>query len=362
LRAPRRPPRLCRVLAGGRGDPSAEAPETDRFCGSHSEERMATTPPRLAIVIVNWNAGLQLRACVDSIAAAARTGFVLSEVVIVDNASCDGSADHLAPADLPLRLVRNSENRGFAAACNQGAAGLDPQPDYLLFLNPDTRLQADSLRAAVAFMERRDNERYAVYGCRTVDESGRTARSCSRFPGTGTFVQKILGLDYLLPRVFRGLHLAEFDHESDRDVDHVIAAFYFVRSARFRSLGGFDERFFVYLEDLDFSLRVHLGGERIRYSAASSIVHKGGGTSEAIPAERLAYALDSRLRYCDKHLSRTAAALVRVGTLYVEPLTRRVFAAIRGDAGGAADVRRAMRLLHVRRQTAKPGAGRRGGR
>ena len=323
---------------------------------------MATTPPTLAIVIVNWNAGLQLRACLASIAAAARSGFVLTDVVVVDNASADGSADGLESIDLPLRIVRNDDNRGFAAACNQGAAVLDLEPDYLLFLNPDTRLQTDSLSAASAFMEHADHRRYAVYGCRMVDESGRTVRSCSRFPGIGTFVQKMLGLDHLLPRVFHGLHLAEFDHESDRDVDHVIGAFYFVRASRFRTLGGFDERFFIYLEDLDFSLRVHRFGERIRYSAASSIVHKGGGTSERIRAARLAYALDSRLRYCDKHFSRTAAALVRLGTLYVEPLTRIVYALTRGGAGAAADVGRAMSLLRVRRRAANPGVRTRGGR
>ncbi len=310
---------------------------------------MATTLPTLAIVIVNWNAGLQLRACLASIASAARSGFVLADVVVVDNASCDGSVDQIEAMPLPLRVLHNDHNCGFAAACNQGAAALGFEPDYLLFLNPDTQLLTDSLSAAVAFMERAGHERYAVYGCRMIDELGRTTRSCSRLPGTGTFVQKILGLDHLLPRVFHGLHLAEWDHESDRDVDHVIGAFYFVRAARFRGLGGFDERFFVYLEDLDFSLRVRRGGERIRYSAASSVVHRGGGTSEQIPAERLAYSLDSRLKYCDKHFSKAAAALVRFGTLHVEPLMRQILALAQGRARGAADVRRALRLLRAGR-------------
>ncbi len=319
---------------------------------------MATTQPTVSIVIVNWNAGLQLRACLASIAAAARSGFVLGEVVVVDNASRDRSVDQIEAIRLPLRVLHNDHNRGFAAACNQGAAVLGLEPDFFLFLNPDTQLRTDSLSAAVAFMERAGHERYAVYGCRMIDESGRTTRSCSRLPGTGTFVEKILGLDHLLPRVFHGLHLTEWDHESDRDVDHVIGAFYFVRAARFRSLGGFDERFFVYLEDLDFSLRVRRGGERIRYSAASSVVHRGGGTSEPIPAERLAYALDSRLRYCDKHFSKVAAALVRFGTLHVEPLTRQVFALAQGRVGDAADVRRALRLLRTSRRAANPETGR----
>jgi hypothetical protein len=311
---------------------------------------------------VNWNAGGQLRACLQSIAAARRSCFALGDVVIVDNASSDGSADGLEAEGLTLRVIRNDRNRGFAAACNQGAASLSAEPDYLLFLNPDTRLRAESLDAAVGFMEQAGHEGYAVYGCRMIDESGRTARSCARFPGAGTFVQKILGLDHLLPRVFHGLHLTEWDHESDRDVDHVIGAFYFVRAVRFRALGGFDEQFFVYLEDLDFSLRVWRGGDRIRYSAAAAIEHKGGGTSEQIPVERVVYALDSRLRYCEKHFSRRAAALVRLGTLYVEPLTRQVFALIRGVPNGPAEVRRAMRLLRDRRRMASSAAIARAGR
>ena len=95
------------------------------------------------VVIVNWNSGAQLRECLTSFAAAAGDDVTLSRITMVDNASVDGSADGLENMGLPLTVIRNTENHGFAAACNQGAAGSDA--DFLLFLNPDTRLLAGSL-------------------------------------------------------------------------------------------------------------------------------------------------------------------------------------------------------------------------
>ncbi len=114
----------------------------------------------LDIVIVNWNTGGQLRACLASIAAAAQDGFVLNRVVVVDNGSKDGSAEGLQDFSVPLMVLRNRENRGFAAACNQGAQG--SAADYLLFLNPDVRLYPDSLARPIRFMEEPVNARIGI--------------------------------------------------------------------------------------------------------------------------------------------------------------------------------------------------------
>src|SRR5579862_3305611 len=99
--------------------------------------------PSVHVVIVNWNAGRQLAECLASFAAVGDDGVAI-RLTVVDNASTDGSADGLvAPASVPLVVIRNQENRGFAAACNQGAAGSDSA--FLLFLNPDTALMPGSL-------------------------------------------------------------------------------------------------------------------------------------------------------------------------------------------------------------------------
>ena len=99
------------------------------------------------VVIVNWNSGTQLRECLASFAATANDDVALARITVVDNASGDGSAGGLETA-LPLTVIRNADNRGFAAACNQGAAGSGAE--YLLFLNPDTRLMPGSLSCPCA--------------------------------------------------------------------------------------------------------------------------------------------------------------------------------------------------------------------
>jgi GT2 family glycosyltransferase len=282
--------------------------------------------PSLDIIIVNWNAGRQLHDCLTSLGAVDRRGFTLSRVVVVDNASTDGSPDGLAEGNLPRTVIRNGENRGFAAACNQGAAG--SEADYLLFLNPDTRVLPPSLARPLHFLQQSENGEVGICGIQLVDEAGQVSRTCARFPKPGHFVVKMLGLDYLLPRFFQSHLLLDWDHADSRAVDHVIGAFFLVRRCVFEALGGFDERFFVYLEDLDFSFRARKAGWRSFYLADAQAYHKGGGTSEQVKATRLFYALRSRVLYGYKHFGFAAATLLALGTLVVEPLARLMRAAI----------------------------------
>lgn len=298
----------------------------------------------VGIAIVNWNAGSQLSDCLRSIAAAAWDTVTLSAVVIVDNASTDGSVDTLpAPAGLPLRIIRNRSNRGFAAACNQAAAVLEA--DYLLFLNPDTLVEPASIPAAVAWLDEPAHASYGIAGIQLLDEQGHISRSCARYPTPGSTVAKALGLDRLLPSRFTGYVMTEWDHGQSRDVDHVIGAFYLVRTSLFRSLGGFDEAFFVYLEDIDFSRRAASAGWRTRYLTETRAFHKGGGTSDQIKSRRLFYSLQSRLVYARKHFTPLAAALVALSTLAVEPCIRVAACAIGGSPTGLRETLGAYRLL-----------------
>jgi len=284
---------------------------------------------RLRIVIVNWNVGGMLRDCVRSIATANQTGFALERVVVIDNASTDDSLHGLKDFGLPLEVIRNADNRGFAAACNQGAQEFDG--DYLLFLNPDTRLFAASLAAPLAFMQAPENAAVGICGIQLIDDSGKPARSCARFPTAGSLVTQSLGLDKLFPARFRSHLMTEWDHTATRFVDHVIGAFYLMRTGLFQQLGGFDERFFVYLEDLDLSLRAARMGWSSCYLAEARAWHKGGGTSARIKARRLFYSLQSRILFAFKHFSRGRAFAVLMVTLFVEPWPRLVFYFLRGE-------------------------------
>jgi hypothetical protein len=276
------------------------------------------------IVIVNWNAGSQLRDCLDSIITADRDGLEIKRVVLVDNASSDGSSDGLQNNRIPLAVIRNTKNRGFGAACNQGAK--DSCSDYLLFLNPDTRLFSDSLSKPLAFMEQADNQNIGIAGIQLIDNNRKVSRTCSRFPTPLMFFSKMLGLDRLFPSIFPSYFLIDWDHNDSRLVDHVIGAFFLVRRSLFNIIDGFDERFFVYIEDLDFSLRARQSGWRSYYLAEVQAFHKGGGTSENIKAKRLFYALRSRILYGYKHFGWWAGTGLMGGTLFLEFLSRFVLA------------------------------------
>ena len=157
--------------------------------------------PSLDIIIVNWNTGALLRDCLKSISQAGTTAFRLERVVVIDNHSADGSADGLeALSEQPISVLHNNVNRGFAAACNQGAAGT--QADYLLFLNPDTRVFPDSLWRPLEFLDQKENAKFGICGLRHVDDSGGFSTSCARFPTLRIFFGQMTGLSRLFPRWF----------------------------------------------------------------------------------------------------------------------------------------------------------------
>lgn len=256
------------------------------------------------IVIVNWNAGDMLRECVQS--ALETGGQALGRVIVVDNGSVDRSLEQL-PDDPRLLVIETRENLGFGRACNRGASLA--QGRYVLFLNPDTRLYPTTLTDVLAYMDSQDGQEVGVCGIRLIEDDGAIQHHTTAFPTS----RDIYRVD-----AFR----TDFDHQTDRRVSHVIGAFYFMRRALFKQLGGFDERFFVYFEDLDLSYRVHQAGWGIQYLASAAAYHKGGGTSDAVKARRLSYSLTSRLRYARKHFSRPGNLLVLATTLLVEPPLR----------------------------------------
>ncbi|HWR45834.1 glycosyltransferase family 2 protein [Sporomusa sp.] len=277
----------------------------------------------LDIVIINWNSGDQLKNCLDSIVETDKDNFILERVVVVDNASSDGSSDYL-DFNLPLEIIRNPQNRGFGVACNQGAKESDA--DYILFFNPDACLYKDSLTKCVAFMDKIENSGVGILGIQLLDQYGIISRTCARFPTLSRFLSKMIGADKIFPRHCRSHFMTEWDHKQSREIDHVIGAFFFVRNNLFKNLGGFDELFFVYLEDLDFSCRARQAGWKSFYLTEAQAFHKGGGTSDQIKATRLFYSLRSRIQYSYKHFNALEALTVLVGTLSIEFLARILFA------------------------------------
>jgi len=275
----------------------------------------------LDIVIVNWNSGPLLAACLDSIQASPDARLVRG-IFVVDNNSRDGSWDVSCSGPVPVHLLCNSTNRGFAAACNQGAnAG---EAEFVLFLNPDSELLPGSLSTPLETLQSPDAEGIGVCGIQLLDERGKVARSCSRLPTWRSMAAMALRLSGVSKRWFPPHFLKEWDHAETRVVDQVIGAFFLVRRSQFDALGGFDERFFVYFEEVDLCLRMRQHGFKTLYLATAQAIHAGAGCSSQVRARALFYSLRSRLQFARKHFTGPQAALVCLLTLVAEPLIRLV--------------------------------------
>lgn len=292
------------------------------------------------VVIVNWNAGEQLLSCVNSVISC-ESG-IIGKVIIVDNGSSDNSASPVEGISNVL-LIRAGENLGFGRACNLGA--LHSTADYLLFLNPDTVVVAESISVPIAFMERAENVSVGICGIQLYDDNGHVSRSCARFPSLKIFTAQALGLNRL--SIFKNMstHMSSWAHDNTQVVDHVIGAFYLIRRSLFLSLNGFDERFFVYLEDLDLSLRAYRLGYLSVFIADAQAFHAGGGTSRQVKARRLFYSLRSRLQFGFKHFPYWQAWTLVVVTCFFEPMTRTVWCLAGADREGVRNTWLAYRML-----------------
>lgn len=271
------------------------------------------------VVIVNWNSGGQLAECLASIGTL-QSGSTsrISKCIVVDNASEDGSAQGLERFALEVTVIRNAHNKGFAAACNQGAR--QGTGEYVLFLNPDIKLAHDSLDEAAALMER--NASIGLLGIQLVDEEGCVQPSAGRFPTPGSMLYQMVGLDRLWPRRFPPFVMTEWDHGESREVEVIQGAFLLARRAAFEQLGGFDQRFFMYYEDVDLASRARQAGWKSYYFAGAQAFHRGGGVTEQVKAMRLAYWMESRVRYVAKHYGRAAALGIAVASLTAELAAR----------------------------------------
>jgi N-acetylglucosaminyl-diphospho-decaprenol L-rhamnosyltransferase len=272
--------------------------------------------PGLDVVIVNWNAGPHLRSCLQALVESRRSAFDLERVVVVDNGSSDESLEGAAEVSLPLDVVRNGENRGFAAACNQGASR--GSGDLVLFLNPDTRVFPDALDLTVAFMSDPANDSIGICGGQMVDDDGLSDFSCARFPTLAMLVAKMLGLDRLALRVVPRQRLSADETSTSGRVDQVIGAYFMIRRPLFERLGGFDERFFVYLEEVDLAYRAQQLGADTYFLREALVYHAEHASSDQVLGKRLFYGLRSRTEYARKHWPAWQAVVLVVLTFAIE--------------------------------------------
>lgn len=234
---------------------------------------------QLGIVIVNWNTCEYLRRCLASLYAS--RGLTSYQVVVVDNASSDGSTAMVRAEYPQVTLLANEDNRGYPSANNQGLRGLgfageggQQPPTYALLLNPDTVLPPDALAEMLAFMD--DHPGAGVAGPRLYLADGSLDLACRRsFPTPGVAVPRMLGLTRLFPRSprFARYNLTYLDEYQTAEVDSVVGAFMMVRREAIESAGLLDEQFFMYGEDLDWARRIKAAGWKVYYYPGVEVLH-----------------------------------------------------------------------------------------
>ena len=282
----------------------------------------------LDIVIVNWNSGRLIEECLSSLPSVGTQG--LASITVVDNGSTDSSPERIAQFD-QVRLVKTGANQGFGRACNIGTAF--GNADFILFLNPDATLPDGVLGRLTVHLETR-SPCEGIFGVRLIGEDGKTQRSCRRFPRAGRLIAESIGLDRIFAQL--SVSMSDWDHLETAEVDQIIGAFFLIPRDLFSALHGFDERFFVYYEEVDLSYRAKLSGYKSIYLADITAHHTGGGVSSQVKAARLFYSLRSRILYARKHLSTPGAVGVSVMTLGPEFLSRLMLLALRrrwGEVG-----------------------------
>lgn len=256
----------------------------------------------VTVSIVNWNTVDELRECLNSVLA--QSGSISVEVIVVDNASSDGSPDMLKTefADR-VTLIANSENRGFGAAHNQAIERSSGR--YVFVLNPDSRvLRADVLGRMVDYMDA--NPSIGMLGPRIVNPDGTLQFSARRFPPmfAGMFRHTILGKLFPKNRFVREYLMSDNAHDQTMDVDWLSGSALMARRETFEQIGLFDERFFMYCEDVDWCKRVHDGGWRVVYYPEVEVSHRIGAASDKNPIAMIKQHHRSYLRYFLKHEAR----------------------------------------------------------
>jgi GT2 family glycosyltransferase len=263
-----------------------------------------------SVVIVNWNTRGLLAQCLQSIEA--EIASERFEVIVVDNASSDDSCE-MVRRDFPrVRLIANSENRGFAAANNQGIA--IAQGRYILLLNSDTIVLDSAIEKTIAFADRHHDA--AVVGCRVLNADRSLQLSCFMFPSVLNFFLHSTYLYRLFPRnrLFGREQMTWWDRDDEREVDVVTGCYMLVRRAAIGEVGVMDERFFMYAEETDWCLRFAAKGWKNRFTPEAEIIHLGGGSAPKLSANRARVTNRSFVRYMFKHWSKPRA-IAGVGML-----------------------------------------------
>ena len=304
----------------------------------------------LSIVIVSWNVLDLLRTCLRSIQEG--RGDLQLEVIVVDSGSIDGSPE-MVRAEFPeFTLLAMNENVGFPKGTN---IGLDEaRGRYLLLLNPDTEVLADALSKLVGYMDAHSD--VGAAGGQLLNPDGSVQSSRRRFPTFATGVFESTWLQPFAPsRLMANYYAEDIPDAAVADVDWLVGACLIVRREVMKEVGGLDEDYFMYSEELDWCKRIKAAGWRIVYYPDARFIHHVGKSSEQAVTERHINFQRAKLRYFRKFHGRPAAALLRA-IILLNYAAQFLLEIVKGMLGHKRDLRRqrANAYLQVLRSGLRP--------
>jgi len=259
-------------------------------------------PADLSVITVNWKVSGLVDELLGSIHAN-RDGLAI-EIFVVDNDSKDGIEDVIAKfrarSDIPVTLVRNDRNLGFAKANNQAIRRCSGR--IVALMNPDTRVTHGALRRAVEWMASRPD--VGIVGPKLLNPDGSLQESVRRFPRLLDQAMILLKLHHVWPSAppFKRYLAKDFDYEREQDAEQLMGAALFVRRKVFEGVGLLDERFFIWFEEVDFCKRAKEAGWGVVYLPSVHIVHHGGKSfAQAMTLRKQRYFTASMRKYFRKH-------------------------------------------------------------
>lgn len=252
---------------------------------------------KISVIIVSWNACGYLRDCLNSIRQTG--GDVVHEVIVVDNASSDDSPDMVAKEFPEVVLIRSTENLGFARANNLGikrATG-----SFLALVNSDVIVHPNCFQALVAQLEA--HPKMGLVGPKVFGRDKLLQITCGKLPTVWNTMCEFALLGKLFRKwpIFCGFQMRPEDHDRQRDVEMLSGCFWLARQKAVQAVGGLDEGFFFYAEDVDWCKRFGDAGWRVVFVPSATATHFGGGSSSKAPFRYSIEMLRSNLIYWKKH-------------------------------------------------------------
>jgi GT2 family glycosyltransferase len=259
----------------------------------------------VSVIIVSWNARDYLMQCLDSLSAEACR--YPMEIIVVDNASSDDSAEQVARRFPSVRLIRNKENLGFAKANNLAVSVSTGR--YLCFVNSDVKVLPDCITKLVDFSDQ--NPKVGVTGPRIIGGDGKLQRSCRGFPTLWNMFCRALAFDVLWSKskTFSGYSMTYWPQDTQRPVDILTGCFWLIRKEALTQVGLLDEEFFMYGEDMDWCKRFWAGNWQVVFVPSAEAIHYGGASSSNSPIRFYIEKQRADLQYWRKHHSHLTVAL-----------------------------------------------------